>query len=175
MGMLMPGKSHSSVVIETSGFHPSTYLLPLWSELDRWWDHKGGSLAGPGCCSRPIPGPHWSIDITGGGMPEKSQNIQGRGLQGECDRGSTMADRPPDDGPGNCCTPSPCQMLLDSRSTSREDGHAKWWAAAGSLVLWCTCRNADVERDQGIWSPTSPLTLGTETPEVKMTLTMALF
>jgi len=40
-----------------------------------------------------------SIDIVGGGMPGTSQN--GRGVQGECDRGSAMADRPQDDGPGN--------------------------------------------------------------------------
>jgi len=32
-------------------------------------------------------------------MPGTSQN--GRGVQGECDRGSAMADRPEDDGPGN--------------------------------------------------------------------------
>jgi len=43
----MPGKSHSWVVIETSGFHPSTYLLPLWSELDRWWERKGGIAGRP--------------------------------------------------------------------------------------------------------------------------------
>jgi len=42
----------------------------------------------------------------GGGMPETSQNSRGRGLQGERDRGSAIANRPPDDRPGNC--PPPC-------------------------------------------------------------------
>jgi len=48
-----------------------------------------------------MPGPHRSIDIAGDGAPKTLQNGRGRGLQGERDRESTMADQPPDDGRGN--------------------------------------------------------------------------
>ena len=58
-----------------------------------------GAIAG----RPPTPGPHRSIDIAGGGTPETSQN--GRGATDECNRGSSMADRPRDDGPGNHCAP----------------------------------------------------------------------
>jgi len=73
----------------------------------------------------------------------------GWGLQLERDRGSAMADWPVHDGPGNRCAapPPPRRMPLDNQSMLREDGHAKWRAAARSLALWRTCQNADVERD----------------------------
>jgi len=40
------------------------------------------------------------MDIVGGGAPETLQTAGGLAI-GECDRGSAMADWPPDDGPGN--------------------------------------------------------------------------
>ena len=43
--------------------------------------------------------------------------------------------------------PPPRQMPLDSRSTLREDGRAKWWALARFPAQWRTCQNADMERD----------------------------
>jgi len=54
--------------------------------------------------------------------------------------------------------PPPCQTPLDNRSTSWEDGRVKRRAAAGSLALWRTCHNANMERDGGTQSPTSPQT-----------------
>ena len=76
-----------------------------------------------------------SLDRCGdpSGAPETSQNGRGRGLQGERDRGSTMTDRPLDDGPGNrLLRPSDAtRMPLDNWSTSRADRHTKLQAAAG--------------------------------------------
>jgi len=77
------------------------YHLPLH---DQSWVAGGGAREGGNCRPVPdsVPGPHQSIDIACGGAPEMSQNDWGRQLQGEHERGSAMADRPPDDGPGNC-------------------------------------------------------------------------
>jgi len=47
-----------------------------------------------------MQGPHRSIDIVGSGAPKMSQNSRGRGLQGEHDRVSAMADRPTSDAAG---------------------------------------------------------------------------
>ena len=54
--------------------------------------------------------------------------------------------------------PLPCQTPLDNQSTSWEDGRMKRRAAAGSLALWRTCHNANMERDGGTRSPTGPQT-----------------
>jgi len=109
----------------------------------------GRSPASPQHCSRPTPGPHRSINIASGGAPKTSQN--GWRLQGERDRGRAMADRPADDGSGNCrAAPSPpCRTPLDNRSTLREDGRAKRRAAAGSPAPWCTCQKADMQCNRG--------------------------
>jgi len=92
------------------------YHLPLH---DQSWVAGGGAREGGNCRPVPdsVPGPHQSIDIACGGAPEMSQNDWGRRLQGEHERGSAMADRPPDDGLGNCRPP--CRMPLDNWLMSR--------------------------------------------------------
>ena len=117
--MLISRKSHSwverrnSQVSIKTWFRPSTYLLPAWSESDRWQGREGGgAIAGrpapdavPGQCQDPIAVSGWSINIAGGGAPETSQNGRGR-VWRERNLGSTMVDQPQDNGPGNRCSPS---------------------------------------------------------------------
>ena len=72
-----------------------------------------------------------------------------------------MADRPADDGPRNRRAAGPPTSPSDNRSMLREDGRAKWWAAAGSpapraLVKTQAC-SATWGRDQR--PPTGPGTL----------------
>ena len=76
-----------------SRFRPSRYLLPAWSELDhrRGAKGEGQSLAGPWRHSRPMPGPHRSIDTAGGSAHGTSQN--GWGMR-ERDWRSAMAISP---------------------------------------------------------------------------------
>jgi len=81
-----------------------------------------------------MPGPHRLIEIAGGGMPKTSQNGRGKGLQGEHNQKSTMADRPQDGGPGNRRPPR--QMPLGNWLKLREDGRMKRRAVAGSPALW---------------------------------------
>jgi len=97
--------------------------------------HEGGAIAGWPLMPFPADARTPSLPVddrstSGGGAPEMLQNGRRKGT-GECDRGSTIADRPSDDGPGNC-SPAPRQTLLDYWSKSRADGHVKRWAAAGS-------------------------------------------
>ena len=108
-----------------------------------------------------MPGPHRSINIAGGGAPKRRKTAGGyRG-----DWGCTMADQPPDDGPGNRR-----QTPLDNRSTSQENGCAKHRA----LAPWPTCQNADVECDGKTRSPTGPQTprTGNPRPAVRHGLTV---
>ena len=117
-----------------------------------------GAIAG----RPPTPGPHRSIDIAGGGTPETSQN--GRGATDECNWGSAMADRPPDDGPGNHCAPR--RTPLDNRSMSWADGRTKRQAVAGSPSPWHICQNADMERDAIAANRTQTLGTGDPRPTV---------
>jgi len=64
------------------------------------------------------------MTLSGGGAPETLQTAGGLAM-GKCDRGSAMADWPPDDGPGNAPPPVGLRWI----STSRADEHAKQRAA----------------------------------------------
>ena len=139
--MLIVRKSHSRVQRDNSRvsietrFRLSMYLLPTWSESGSPMGHEGGAIAGWPLMPFPADARTPSLPVddrstSGGGAPEMLQNGRRKGT-GECDRGSTIADRPSDDGPGNC-SPAPRQTLLDYWSKSRADGHVKRWAAAGS-------------------------------------------
>jgi len=95
--MLTAGKSqtrvesrNSRVSIETLDF--ARVRTFHWHD----WSWIAGSGAKGGGNRQPVPGAHRSIDIAGSGVPEMLQKGRGRGLQEECDQGSTMADRPSD-------------------------------------------------------------------------------
>jgi len=145
----------SRVAIPGTRFRPSMYLLPAWLELDRQQGHegRGRSPAGPRCHSPPTPGPHQSIDIAGSGAPETSQNGQWRGLVGERDRESAMADRPPDDGPGNCRAPLPVRRrwTIGQRRArvGAQNGCSSWVSCAVTHVktqTWSTTGDAITDR-----------------------------
>ena len=137
---------------QDSRFCLSTYLLPAWLELDCRHGRE-----------RQMRGPCRSIDIASGGVPETSQNGWGRGLQGERDRGSAMANRPPGRQVGES-PPTPVGCLWTISWHRRWDGHAKWWATAGSPAPWHTCQHAGWECNRRTLSPTSPRVWETTSP-----------
>ena len=107
----------------------SRFHLSTWSELDRRQGHEGGGVIASQSrhCSQPMLGPHRHLrTIDGHSGRWRAQNVANRwGLaMGECDRGSAMADWPPDDGPGNA-PPVGLRWI----STSRADERAKQRAA----------------------------------------------
>jgi len=124
-------------------------LIPGKSTLDRSWI-AGGVLAGRSPMLFPDDAGTPSIDWDSG--RRHAQNGRGKGLQGERNQKSTMADRPQDGGLGNRRPPS--QMPLGNWLKSREDGRMKRRAVAGSPALWWTCQSTGWESDEGTRSPT---------------------
>ena len=139
-GMLIPRKLHSQIesrnswVFNRDSILPSTYLLPASLELDCQQGCEGGGAI---ASRSPILFPANTGDPVGRSAPwvvahaKRRKTARGRG-----DWGSAMAI-------------GPCQTPLDNRLTSRAYGHAKRWAAVGSSVPWCICRNTGWERDGG--------------------------
>ena len=78
-------------------FHPSTYLLVARSESDRRRGCEGGGERGD---CRPVEdaGPHRRVRTTD---QQRAVVHPKHHTSGERDQGSAMADRPPDDRPGN--------------------------------------------------------------------------
>jgi len=164
--MLIPRKSHfriesrnSWVLIETLDF---ARVRTCYRHDHRWGREGGeGAIAGwtPMLFLADTGTP--SIDQHNGRW--RARNGWGRELQGSATGVAQWLIGPRTTGRG--IAPPPHRMPLDNRSTSRADGRAKRRAAAGSLAQWCTCQNADMERDRGTRSPpTRPIRQVQETP-----------
>jgi len=156
--MLIPGKSHSRVVSRNSRVSIETLnsaQVHTFYQRDRSWitgvGARGGgrSPAGPRHRSRPMWGPHRSIDISGGGVPETSQNGRGRGRPGKRNGRSAPGRRAGESPPASVG----CRWTTGRRRRRMGARNCVQW-----LGLRRTCQNADLQHDGGMRSPIGPWT-----------------
>ena len=155
---------NSGVAIPGSRSRLDFARVRTFYRCERSWIASGGAKGKGAITGRPptlFPADAGTPSIDRHNRRWHTQNGQGKGLQGKCDRGSAMADRAT--GGESPCLP-PARMLLDNRSVSWADGHAHWLTAAGSLAPWHTCQTTDVEHDGGTRLPTGPQMLGMGDP-----------